>query len=70
MCVWCPVRNFRLLIFFSPLFCFSQDAFVELYARKKDSVFSGSWPSLTTSVFSLAALGAVGLTIGAYLNQK
>ncbi|KAB5579727.1 hypothetical protein PHYPO_G00198310 [Pangasianodon hypophthalmus] len=46
------------------------DAFVELYMRKKDSVFSSSWPSLTTSVFSLAALGAVGLTIGAYLTQK
>ncbi|KAG7329793.1 hypothetical protein KOW79_006015 [Hemibagrus wyckioides] len=46
------------------------DAFVELYTRKKDSVFSSSWPSLTTSVFSLAALGAVGLTIGAYLTQK
>ncbi|KAK3567819.1 hypothetical protein QTP86_026739 [Hemibagrus guttatus] len=46
------------------------DAFVELYTRKNDPVFSSSWPSLTTSVFSLAALGAVGLTIGAYLTQK
>ncbi|XP_026998266.1 apoptosis regulator Bcl-2 [Tachysurus fulvidraco] len=46
------------------------DAFVELYMRRKDSLFSSSWPSLTTSVFSLAVLGAVGLTIGAYLTQK
>ncbi|KAI5612564.1 apoptosis regulator Bcl-2 [Silurus asotus] len=46
------------------------DAFVELYTRKKDTAFSSSWPSLSTSVFSLAALGAVGLTIGAFLTQK
>ncbi|KAI4885482.1 hypothetical protein NFI96_010159 [Prochilodus magdalenae] len=40
------------------------DAFVDLYGRQKESVFSSSWPSIVT-VFSLAALGAVGFTIGA-----
>ncbi|KAG9273651.1 apoptosis regulator Bcl-2 [Astyanax mexicanus] len=45
------------------------DAFVDLYGRQKDSVFGSSWPSIVT-VFSLAALGAVGFTIGAYLAQK
>ncbi|XP_036453077.1 apoptosis regulator Bcl-2 [Colossoma macropomum] len=45
------------------------DAFVDLYGRQKESVFSSSWPSIVT-VFSLAALGAVGFTIGAYLAQK
>lgn len=45
------------------------DAFVELYTKKKDVVFNSSWPSLTT-VFSLTALGAVGLTIGVYLTHK
>ncbi|KAM4605591.1 apoptosis regulator Bcl-2 [Polymixia lowei] len=45
------------------------DAFVELYDRQRDSVFSCSWPSIKT-VFGLAALGAASLTIGAYLTQK
>lgn len=45
------------------------DAFVELYDRQGDSVFSCSWPSIKT-VFGLAALGAASLTIGAYLTQK
>ncbi|XP_066537930.1 apoptosis regulator Bcl-2-like [Hoplias malabaricus] len=45
------------------------DAFVDLYGRQKESVLSSSWPSIMT-VFSLAALGAVGFTIGAYLAQK
>ncbi|XP_065124373.1 apoptosis regulator Bcl-2 [Paramisgurnus dabryanus] len=45
------------------------EAFVELYGRQRDSVFRSSWSSIVT-VFSLAALGAVGLTIGAYLAQK
>ncbi|CAB1432383.1 unnamed protein product [Pleuronectes platessa] len=46
-----------------------QEAFVELYDRHGDSVFSCSWPSIKT-VFGLAALGAAGLTIGAYMTQK
>ncbi|XP_077376617.1 apoptosis regulator Bcl-2 [Festucalex cinctus] len=45
------------------------DAFVELYDRQRNSVFSCSWPSIKT-VFGLAALGAASLTIGAYLTQK
>ncbi|XP_030631424.1 apoptosis regulator Bcl-2 [Chanos chanos] len=45
------------------------DAFVELYGRQRDSVFTSSWSSIVT-VFGLAALGAVGFTIGAYLAQK
>ncbi|XP_061835476.1 apoptosis regulator Bcl-2 [Nerophis lumbriciformis] len=45
------------------------DAFVELYDRQRESVFSCSWPSIKT-VFGLAALGAASLTIGAYLTQK
>ncbi|XP_077580161.1 apoptosis regulator Bcl-2 [Stigmatopora nigra] len=45
------------------------DAFVELYDRQRDSLFSCSWPSIKT-VFGLAALGAASLTIGAYLTQK
>ncbi|XP_029380694.1 apoptosis regulator Bcl-2 [Echeneis naucrates] len=45
------------------------DAFVELYDRQGDSIFSCSWPSIKT-VFGLAALGAASLTIGAYLTQK
>lgn len=45
------------------------EAFVELYDRQRDSVFSCSWPSIKT-VFGLAALGAASLTIGAYLTQK
>ncbi|XP_018923312.1 apoptosis regulator Bcl-2 [Cyprinus carpio] len=45
------------------------EAFVELYGRQRDSVFRSSWSSIVT-VFGLAALGAVGLTIGAYLAQK
>lgn len=58
---------FRSLI--SCLCLSSQDAFVELYDRQRDSVFSCSWPSIKT-VFGLAALGAASLTIGAYLTQK
>lgn len=50
------------------LFVF-QDAFVELYDRQKETVFSCYWPSIKT-VFGLAALGAASLTIGAYLAQK
>lgn len=46
-----------------------QEAFVELYGRQRDSVFRSSRSSIVT-VFGLAALGAVGLTIGAYLAQK
>ncbi|KAK2901382.1 hypothetical protein Q8A67_009497 [Cirrhinus molitorella] len=45
------------------------EAFVDLYGRQRDSVFRSSWSSIVT-VFGLAALGAVGLTIGAYLAQK
>ncbi|XP_007559454.1 apoptosis regulator Bcl-2 [Poecilia latipinna] len=45
------------------------DAFVELYDRQKESVFSCYWPSIKT-VFGLAALGAASVTIGAYLAQK
>uniref|UniRef100_A0A8C7ZK61 Apoptosis regulator Bcl-2 n=1 Tax=Oryzias sinensis TaxID=183150 RepID=A0A8C7ZK61_9TELE len=45
------------------------DAFVELYDRQKETVFSCYWPSIKT-VFGLAALGAASLTIGAYLAQK
>ncbi|KAK7945609.1 hypothetical protein WMY93_001337 [Mugilogobius chulae] len=45
------------------------EAFVELYDRQRDSVFSCSWPSIKT-VFGLAAIGAASLTIGAYLSQK
>ncbi|XP_043116522.1 apoptosis regulator Bcl-2 [Puntigrus tetrazona] len=45
------------------------EAFVELYGRQRDSVFRSSWSSIVT-VFGLAALGAVSLTIGAYLAQK
>ncbi|XP_056600539.1 apoptosis regulator Bcl-2 [Triplophysa dalaica] len=45
------------------------EAFVELYGRQRDSMFRSSWSSIVT-VFGLAALGAVGLTIGAYLAQK
>ncbi|KAF7222502.1 apoptosis regulator Bcl-2 [Nothobranchius furzeri] len=44
-------------------------AFVDLYDRQKDSVFSCYWPSIKT-VFGLAALGAASITIGAYLAQK
>lgn len=45
------------------------EAFVELYGRQKESVFRSSWPSIVT-IFGLAAFGAVGLTLGAYLVQK
>ncbi|XP_012730620.2 apoptosis regulator Bcl-2 [Fundulus heteroclitus] len=45
------------------------DAFVELYDRQKESIFSCYWPSIKT-VFGLAALGAASITIGAYLAQK
>ncbi|XP_062382372.1 apoptosis regulator Bcl-2 [Sardina pilchardus] len=45
------------------------EAFVELYGRQKESVFRSSWPSIVT-IFGLAALGAMGLTLGAYLVQK
>lgn len=66
---------FRDVIFFpSKLMSFvcvfpMQEAFVELYDRQRDSVFSCSWPSIKT-VFGMAALGAASLTIGAYLAQK
>lgn len=46
-----------------------QEAFVQLYDRQRDSLFSCSWPSIKT-VFGVAALGAASLTIGAYLAQK
>ncbi|XP_062849816.1 apoptosis regulator Bcl-2 [Trichomycterus rosablanca] len=46
------------------------EGFADLYTGQQDSVCRSSWSSLTTSVFSLAALGAVGLTLGAYLAQK
>lgn len=58
-----PINSF---FFFLSL---SQDAFVELYDRQRDSIFSCSWPSIKT-VFGVAALGAASLTIGAYLAQK
>ncbi|MGH0116135.1 UNVERIFIED_CONTAM: hypothetical protein FKN15_074776 [Acipenser sinensis] len=45
-----------------------KDAFVELYGSQRGSMFY-SWPSLKTAL-SLAALGAVGITIGAYFVQK
>ncbi|XP_066544555.1 apoptosis regulator Bcl-2a [Amia ocellicauda] len=45
------------------------DAFVEIYGRQRSSLFSCSWPYIKT-VFGLAALGAAGLTIGAYFTQK
>ncbi|KAK5889072.1 hypothetical protein CesoFtcFv8_015106 [Champsocephalus esox] len=45
------------------------EAFVELYDRQRESLFSCSWPSIKT-VFGLAAIGAASLTIGAYLTQK
>lgn len=58
---------------YSPSVCLSlslsQDAFVQLYDRQRDSLFSCSWPSIKT-VFGVAALGAASLTIGAYLAQK
>ncbi|KAL1006437.1 hypothetical protein UPYG_G00072400 [Umbra pygmaea] len=44
------------------------DAFVELYGQKQASLFH-SWPFLKT-VFSLAALGAAGVTIGAIFAHK
>ncbi|XP_010897651.2 apoptosis regulator Bcl-2a [Esox lucius] len=44
------------------------DAFVEIYGQKRGSLFH-SWPFLKT-VFSLAALGAAGVTIGAMFTQK
>ncbi|XP_029102113.1 apoptosis regulator Bcl-2a [Scleropages formosus] len=45
------------------------DAFVELYGQQRGSVFRCSWPYIKT-VFGLAALGAAGVTIGAYLTHK
>lgn len=45
------------------------DAFVELYGQQRESVFHCSWPYIKT-VFGLAALGAAGVTIGAYFTQK
>lgn len=45
------------------------DAFVELYGRQQESMFHCSWPYIKT-VFGLAALGAAGVTIGAYLTKK
>ncbi|KAK1878606.1 Apoptosis regulator Bcl-2 [Dissostichus eleginoides] len=47
----------------------NHEAFVELYDRQRESLFSSSWPSIKT-VFGLAAIGAASLTIGAYLTQK
>uniref|UniRef100_A0AAY5KYB3 Bcl-2 Bcl-2 homology region 1-3 domain-containing protein n=1 Tax=Esox lucius TaxID=8010 RepID=A0AAY5KYB3_ESOLU len=52
-----------------PVFnCPILDAFVEIYGQKRGSLFH-SWPFLKT-VFSLAALGAAGVTIGAMFTQK
>ncbi|KAJ8375809.1 hypothetical protein SKAU_G00063890 [Synaphobranchus kaupii] len=48
---------------------FFRDAFMELYDQQRESVFHGSWPYIKT-VFGLAALGAAGVTIGAYFTQK
>ncbi|KAL4630962.1 apoptosis regulator Bcl-2-like [Arapaima gigas] len=45
------------------------DAFVELYGQQRGSVFHCSWPYIKT-IFGLAALGAAGVTIGAYFTQK
>ncbi|XP_036377736.1 apoptosis regulator Bcl-2-like [Megalops cyprinoides] len=45
------------------------DAFMELYGQQRGSVFHCSWPYIKT-VFGLAALGAAGVTIGAYFTQK
>ncbi|XP_030625598.1 apoptosis regulator Bcl-2a [Chanos chanos] len=44
------------------------DAFVEIYGQQRESMFH-SWPYLKT-VFGLAALGAAGVTIGAFFTQK
>lgn len=65
------VRTFSLPNQWAVCVCVSpmQEAFVELYDRQRDSVFSCSWPSIKT-VFGMAALGAASLTIGAYLAQK
>lgn len=45
------------------------DAFVELYGHQQESMFLCSWPYIKT-VFGLAALGAAGVTIGAYFTKK
>ncbi|KAJ8272618.1 hypothetical protein GJAV_G00091340 [Gymnothorax javanicus] len=45
------------------------DAFVELYGHQRESMFLCSWPYIKT-VFGLAALGAAGVTIGAYFTKK
>ncbi|XP_033855020.1 apoptosis regulator Bcl-2-like [Acipenser ruthenus] len=45
------------------------DAFVELYGSQRGSMSNYSWPSLKTAL-RLAALGAAGITIGAYFVQK
>ncbi|MGH0123780.1 UNVERIFIED_CONTAM: hypothetical protein FKN15_076245 [Acipenser sinensis] len=45
------------------------DAFVELYGSQRGSMSNYSWPSLKTAL-RLAALGAAGITIGAYFMQK
>lgn len=75
---WCKNTHIGKHIFFQPAqltvslslpVSLSQEAFVELYDRQRDSVFSCSWPSIKT-VFGVAALGAASLTIGAYLAQK
>ena len=47
----------------------SQDAFVELYGRQQEAMSQCSWPYIKT-VFGLAALGAAGVTIGAYFTKK
>ncbi|XP_023682525.1 apoptosis regulator Bcl-2a [Paramormyrops kingsleyae] len=45
------------------------DAFVEIYGQQRGSVMACFWPYLKT-VFGLAALGAVGVTISAYFTKK
>ncbi|KAL4624617.1 apoptosis regulator Bcl-2-like [Arapaima gigas] len=48
------------------------EAFVELYDGQTDSVSNGSCPNLKTvfGLAGLAALGAIGVTVGAYFAQK
>ncbi|KAJ8267964.1 hypothetical protein COCON_G00131360 [Conger conger] len=45
------------------------DAFVELYSRQQGAMSHCSWPYIKT-VFGLAALGAAGVTIGAFFTKK
>lgn len=65
--MWKPVYSPSVRLSVCPIL--SQEAFVQLYDRQRDSLFSCSWPSIKT-VFGVAALGAASLTIGAYLAQK